>query len=148
HAGRGGNAGRALDVADDDLIKAFTTRHHQRAAAVQDEVDAARAEIFCGFRHLRQRLVEPFGAPVVDIAGNADQPDAIRRELVELVWHDFHDGRADIADALAPAEHAALVPRGGMPTILLHCDALARQNAGVGLSIAPTLQSTVIWCSY
>ena len=34
-----------LDVADDDLLVAGAARHHQRPAAVDDEVDAARAEI-------------------------------------------------------------------------------------------------------
>jgi len=72
---------------------------------VQDEVDAARSEVCCSGRDQRQRLIEIGLAPVVDIAGDADEPDAVRREAIEVVRHHFHDGRADIADTIAPTEH-------------------------------------------
>src|SRR6202451_4611680 len=99
------HAGRFLDVVDNDFLKSLAARHDQRAAAVNDEIDRTRTEIGCGRRHLRQRFVEIIRAPVVDIAGDADQADAVWREAIELVGHDLHHGRADIADAFTPAEH-------------------------------------------
>src|SRR6202035_4065393 len=97
--------GSFLDVVDDNFFKSLAARHDQRAAAVNDEIDRARAEIGRRGGDLRQRLVEIVRAPIVDIAGDADQADAVGREPVEFVRHDFHHGRADITDAFTPAEH-------------------------------------------
>jgi hypothetical protein len=73
---------------------------------MQHEIDAARAEIGRSTGDLRQRRLEMLRTPVVDVAGDADEADTVRREAVELVRHDLHHGWADIADALAGAEHA------------------------------------------
>jgi hypothetical protein len=130
HAGadRGGrlDLGGGLDVADDDLLEAGSASDHQRAAAVNDEIDAARSEIGCGRCDLGEALLELLGPPVVDAARHAGQTDPVRRKLVELVGHDLDDGRCDVSDALAPTEHARLLtfikatpatrlPRRGVP---------------------------------
>ena len=44
-ARRCAHAGRLLDVVDDDFLKSLAARHDQRAAAVNDEIDRARAEM-------------------------------------------------------------------------------------------------------
>ena len=101
--------GGGLDVADDHVLVARPARHHERPAAVNDEIDAARSEIGRGGGDLGEALLELLGPPVVDAAGHAGQADAVRREAVELVRHDLDDGRRDIADAFAPTEHACLL---------------------------------------
>src|SRR5439155_13435032 len=58
-----------LDVLDDDLLKALAARDHQRPTTVEDEIDATRAEIGRRRGDLRQRRLEMFLAPVVDVAG-------------------------------------------------------------------------------
>src|SRR5207248_6912333 len=90
----------------DRLRESFSPLDHERPAAMDDVVDAARPEVTRGLRHLRESLFELVRLPAVDVAGHAHEPDAVRREAVELVRHDFHHRRSDIADALAPAEHA------------------------------------------
>ena len=59
-----------------------------------------------GDLQLGQPLLELLGTPVVDAAGDAGDADAVGREAIELVRDHLDDGRCDITDALAPAEHA------------------------------------------
>src|SRR6185369_7638271 len=96
-----------LDVADDHVLVAWPARHHERATAMNDEIDAARSEIGRGGGNLGQALLELFGPPVVDAARHARQTDPLRREAVEFVCHDLDDSRRDIADAFALTEHLA-----------------------------------------
>ena len=84
HAGANGcgrlDLGGGLDVAHDHVLVAGAARDHQRPAAVNDEIDAARAEIGRGGGDLGEALLELVGPPVVDAAGHAGQADAVRRE--------------------------------------------------------------------
>jgi hypothetical protein len=73
---------------------------------MNDEIDAARTKIGrCG-GNLGEALLKFGGPPVVDAAGDTGQTHAIRCELIELVGDDLDHGRRDVADTLAPTEHA------------------------------------------
>src|SRR5437763_14604070 len=109
HAGANGrrrlDLGGGLDSADDHVLVAGTARHHERTAAVNDEIDAARSEIGRRGGNLGQALFELLRPPVVDTARHSGQTDSLRREAVELVRHDLDDGRRDISNPFALTEH-------------------------------------------
>src|SRR5262245_35666105 len=98
--------GHRLDVLDDQIFVAPATRHYQRATAVNDEVDMTCAEIGRRFLHLAERAVEMLLSPVVDVAGDAHKPDALRREPIEVERHHLQDRRRNISDTLAGSEHS------------------------------------------
>ena len=58
HAGGGRDTSGGFDFLDDGLLVSLAAGDHERPAAMQDVIDAARAEIGRRGRDLRQRLIE------------------------------------------------------------------------------------------
>ena len=104
-AGGGGQSGRLGDLLDQLLLEPLAARGHHRHAGMDDVVDVARGKILHrGDQRIEHVLLEVLLVPVIDVGGGGAHRDAVGRQPVEVVGRGFDHGRAEQADALAPAE--------------------------------------------